>query len=983
MAGLIHLCNVCLESLWLLAIVLVPMAFIDQSSFHGEAIISYIEVPKIALLRTLTGLMLVVLVIQWWLGGMLAGSDKSNVGLRILRTSAVRTGFRNHPTRWVVLAILVFLGSTIISTCFSGALEVSLWGEVPGQDGYALYTVVSYLIILTVLVFRLRTKNQFWRLMYCLVFVGVVVSGYGICQRYQKDFLDLNEITGGGTARVTSFMGNTLFTAAVLLMTFILTLALATVLLPKSRLPFTKTNVDWRYAARLVSAYMIWSSALAIQILGLIFTYSRGPWLGTMFGLAVFLVLTTGFLRWRGLSKPCVLLCLSSVFIGGALYFIGDLTFISLVPWISLPLGVIGVIGVVVVLNNWSTRKQIYIGSVFLAAIICIVVAIFGIDRFKPSTDDGFASDQIDSLGVIERFSTIKKSITSGDLGNRYEHWETAWQLIKYRPWPDFDTLNFKWLRPFIGYGPDLFRYVYLLESPEHDEELYVLEPDHAHNFFIHQTVEQGFLGLLSLVSIAAALVSSSIYLLWKSGDHLTDRHKLLMFGLLAILCGRCLEMMVGVARVSDLMLLWVIIAIFIVLPRINLNQNDSGGMSVNSVVAESKQHNFFQIISIDYTWMIIVRSTVLIGVLAGISYLIWFANINYVRAGMVAGQAIRHSDVGDLQNTVRLLDKATQLAPDVSFYHHQKALFYKAFHTGKSGLKDLNCQVQRDVPYDICIAIENIKNNQKAFVQRPLYYKSPAALGQSAYEYQDYEAAATYLSLTSQMVPNSWPVLEMLGDSYYQLGKFQQAIITLDQHLEITDGNKKAGGALFVMGNVHRKLGNDMIAADYYERAASADLSMDKTGIALNELGEIYRSYDAVKGVQAFDRIIERQKRARDDPRFTVGHKGKYLRDIGEYYEALRIFHSLLSDHDGEHEAGYPPHYDSRGIPILGWRAEIYKELGFFAMAISDYIEILNLDPGDRKIWVLLSELQMAMGNSLGAEEAVAMARKLGAGRK
>ena len=46
MAGLIHLCNVCLESLWLLAIVLVPMAFIDQSSFHGEAIISYIEVPQ-------------------------------------------------------------------------------------------------------------------------------------------------------------------------------------------------------------------------------------------------------------------------------------------------------------------------------------------------------------------------------------------------------------------------------------------------------------------------------------------------------------------------------------------------------------------------------------------------------------------------------------------------------------------------------------------------------------------------------------------------------------------------------------------------------------------------------------------------------------------------------------------------------------------------------------------------------------------------
>jgi hypothetical protein len=49
-----------LEMLWLLTVVLVPLAFVDRGSLISAASIACLEVPKIALLRTLVALMAVL-----------------------------------------------------------------------------------------------------------------------------------------------------------------------------------------------------------------------------------------------------------------------------------------------------------------------------------------------------------------------------------------------------------------------------------------------------------------------------------------------------------------------------------------------------------------------------------------------------------------------------------------------------------------------------------------------------------------------------------------------------------------------------------------------------------------------------------------------------------------------------------------------------------------------------------------------------------
>ena len=107
---------------------------------------------------------------------------------------------RERPSRWLFLAVWFFLGSTLLSTVLSGSPNVSLWGEVPGQDGYPAYTVIAYVLLFGVIATHLRTQAQFWRLIGALVVMGLLVGGYGILQNYGHDFFGLLEATGGGSA---------------------------------------------------------------------------------------------------------------------------------------------------------------------------------------------------------------------------------------------------------------------------------------------------------------------------------------------------------------------------------------------------------------------------------------------------------------------------------------------------------------------------------------------------------------------------------------------------------------------------------------------------------------------------------------------------------------------------------------------------------------------------------------------------------------
>ena len=75
--------NRAIEALWLITVFLVPLAFLDPGYAMSETIIAYVEVPKVALLRTLVGLMVVLWLIDWTLrGAARPGSSPSGVSHR-------------------------------------------------------------------------------------------------------------------------------------------------------------------------------------------------------------------------------------------------------------------------------------------------------------------------------------------------------------------------------------------------------------------------------------------------------------------------------------------------------------------------------------------------------------------------------------------------------------------------------------------------------------------------------------------------------------------------------------------------------------------------------------------------------------------------------------------------------------------------------------------------------------------------------------
>ena len=102
------------------------------------------------------------------------------------------------------------------------------------------------------------------------------------------------------------------------------------------------------------------------------------------------------------------------------------------------------------------------------------------------------------------------------------------------------------------------------------------MERAHAHNYFIHQTVEQGFLGTLSSLGVFAAVFLAAAYQLIRSKNEMSPIEKLILITLLSVLAGRALEMVVRVARVSDLTVFWVLLGMFAALPVVAVDPQTS-----------------------------------------------------------------------------------------------------------------------------------------------------------------------------------------------------------------------------------------------------------------------------------------------------------------------------------------------------------------------------------------------------------------------
>ncbi|MFQ6026360.1 MAG: tetratricopeptide repeat protein [Dehalococcoidia bacterium] len=863
--------NRCLEALWLLAVVLVPLVYFNDA-VSSLPDVAFWSVAKVTVLRGLVGLMVILWLAEWGLQGRFpfrpAPTNERNPWYAPSRwLGALSASLRAQPARWLILAASLYLGSVLLSTLLSASFLVSLWGEVPGLDNYSAYSILAYLALFGVLVTHLKTPAQLHRLLAAIIAVGVLVGGYAVLQHYGADFLGLENPF---PARAGSTLGNPIFLGSLLVMTIALTLAVATTTLQGS--PRT-SGFWWRVE--------LWILLLVLQMLGLLFAASRGPIGGTVVAVAGFVVLTGLFAGGRNLVRA------------------------------GLVLGVAAALA----------------GAIVLAS---------------PSLEEMRASRAPVSAETGE-VSFLDRTTSAQGLSERIDIWKGSGRLMLRHPWFGFDDLSLPWLRPLIGYGPDLFRSTYLLEALPTGDDLKV-GSNHGHNFFVHQGVEIGILGLLASLGIFAAAFGIGLYQLLREGRAYSSFQKLLLAGLLAALTGRFFEQLVGVYRTADLALFWILLAMLVVLPRVmgSAREAPEPGSASPSPGSSSRDRRRTRVAAsrtVD-SWAL-GRWALAAGLAVILGLVIWTKDVNYLRAAATVSEVNTVFAEYDLPTSLEGLDRAIDLAPDVSTYYNYRAAIYTNYRTDSQAPLDPECQRrQTNRLYEICLAEKAYQDNQRAVELRPLHIPSRFDLTRSAGALgvltQDpnliAEATRTQQEL-EELAPHSWRIKIGLAQYYLTIGRPEEALPFLETALAVTGDTHNSAMPLFLRGVVAENSGNTEAAlADYakaIERFQASDPGAEQPRIQRGDLYASLGQYD--QAIEDYDQAIS----------LIPEPEGELYRDRGDSYAAQGKSEQAIEDY------AQAILLNPRDAQALNNRGIAYAELGEYEEAINDYDEALRLNPG------------------------------------
>ena len=177
----------------------------------------------------------------------------------------------------VVALVLVYA----LATLFSIAPRVSWAGSYQRLQG--TYTTLSYIVIFAMMAAAIRTPQQVRRVVSTAIVASIPVALYGLLQHFGHDPLPWG---GNVQDRVAGNMGNAIFIAAYLIMVVPLTLA---------RIVDAVGAIlgDDRLSAADVARAAAYLFILAIQLLTIYWSGSRGPLIGLAVGLFSFCLLYT------------------------------------------------------------------------------------------------------------------------------------------------------------------------------------------------------------------------------------------------------------------------------------------------------------------------------------------------------------------------------------------------------------------------------------------------------------------------------------------------------------------------------------------------------------------------------------------------------------------------------------------------------------------------------------------------------------------
>lgn len=422
-----------------------------------------------------------------------------------------------NPVHWALVGAFIWFTVLITSTLLSPLPSISFFGAEDNRSGYNLYDYISFFIIFLSVAIRFRSTSTLKLLIYTLVSSGTAAAAYGIAQHFGWDPIGGNSELN----RVQASFENPINFGAYMVMAIPATLALAL---------FTRKHT--------------WTSLIIIliglQLAGLWFSGSRGPYIATFAALitAFILAIAFGHIKW-------------------------------MIKYVLVLVG----------------------GGLFAAIIIAI-----------PSEQSDIGIKRILSIENQITHSTESPNELTGGLDGRFNIWNSTFDLTRKWNVPAEESAAKTLLRPLFGLGPDMFVYSFPIVSKPRKG---IQTVDHAHNYGLQVLMEQGFLGLIGFTMFSGFLVLSAFTTIKKirCSDDRVGVVAILVLALLPPMIGRMVEFQSGVARVSDLAMMFALFGAIIALHRF-VNSQQVADIETGSTAHQSTNAVFF-------AWKIIAAAVV------------------------------------------------------------------------------------------------------------------------------------------------------------------------------------------------------------------------------------------------------------------------------------------------------------------------------------------------------------------------------------
>jgi len=433
-------CDKVLEAGWLLALVLAPLYFNVYSS-------RVFEPDKLSLVRSIALIMAATWLVKVLDTSTWGHSHSANSGTD---DGTTPPGLKERLTATpLVLPTLLLVAAYLLSTALSVAPRISLWGSYVRLQG--TYTTLSYITIFLLMLGTIRRQEQVDRITATIILTSLPISLYGILQHYGLDSLPWS---GDVVERVAANMGNSIFVASYLIMAVPITLTR----LVESFSRLLREQDSSISQALLAGCYTF---VLCVQLICIVFTQSRGPLLGLLGGLYVFVLVGLISLR-RGMSDQRPVNA-------------QDALRAAAFALISIPVGVFPAYVALVALKRGL--RWLWLSWVFLTLIVGTFLVVFNLPNTPLSALR--QAPYIGRLGQVFEMDTGTGKV-------RVLIWEGALELIQSDP-----------LRALVGYGPETMHVAY---NPYYPPDLAHYEarnasPDRSHNETFDALVITGVAG--------------------------------------------------------------------------------------------------------------------------------------------------------------------------------------------------------------------------------------------------------------------------------------------------------------------------------------------------------------------------------------------------------------------------------------------------------------------------------------------------------